>query len=230
MPYVYRDDGLLVGRNETLARRQLDVAARPILVNGTKPAHLPGPQNDRVVVTHREHWAFPLGKAVRTNDSGAVPDLSARGADPSATNTVGRPLLVEAAKRGYDEIVRALLTKGADSNARSEDGSTALLYAVEAGRVETVKTLVGGGADVNADDVRKRVLAALLQVAPEADPAALKPAIPFRDQIDIDSMDLLNFMTELHEEFGVEIPERDYPKLASLDGCVDFFARATAEH
>jgi acyl carrier protein len=81
---------------------------------------------------------------------------------------------------------------------------------------------------MNADDVRKRILAALVQVAPEAEPAALKPAIPFRDQLDVDSMDLLNLMIRFSEEFGVEIADRDYPKLATLDGCVDYFSRAAA--
>jgi acyl carrier protein len=81
---------------------------------------------------------------------------------------------------------------------------------------------------MNPNDVRTRVLAALQQVAPEADPAAVKPAVPFRDQLDVDSMDLLNFMIRLHEEFGVEIPERDYPKLATLDGCLAYFSKRIA--
>jgi acyl carrier protein len=81
---------------------------------------------------------------------------------------------------------------------------------------------------MSADDVRKRILAALQQVALEADPSALKPTIPFRDQLDVDSMDLLNLMIRLSEDFGVDIPQRDYPKLATLDGCVDYFSRAAA--
>jgi acyl carrier protein len=79
---------------------------------------------------------------------------------------------------------------------------------------------------MSRDDVQKRVLDALLQVAPEVAPDTVKPKIPFRDQFDIDSMDLLNFLIRLHEEFSVEIPERDYPKLATLDGCVDYFFKA----
>ena len=65
-------------------------------------------------------------------------------------NIVGRPVLVEAAKRGCHEIVRALMKKGADPNKRDELGSTALHVAVVAGHVETVKVLAAGGADVNA--------------------------------------------------------------------------------
>jgi hypothetical protein len=150
MPYVYRDDGLVVGWNKTLPRKQLDVEVWQIFVNGKKPSRLPGSQNDKIVVTHVELWTSPLGKAVQKKDMRAVTDLLARGADSNVTNIVGRPVLVEAAKRGYPEIVRALLKNGADPNARGEDGSTALLRAVGAGHVETVKALVAGGADVNA--------------------------------------------------------------------------------
>jgi acyl carrier protein len=50
----------------------------------------------------------------------------------------------------------------------------------------------------------------------------LDPAADFRDQLDIDSMDFLTFVITLHESTGIEIPERDYPKLSSLDRCVAY--------
>ena len=77
------------------------------------------------------------------------------------------------------------------------------------------------------DEIREIVLRALGEIAPEADPTTLEPDVSFRDQLDIDSMDFLNFAIALHEEFGVEIPEADYPKLATLDGCVEYLAAAT---
>jgi acyl carrier protein len=69
---------------------------------------------------------------------------------------------------------------------------------------------------------------ALLGVAPDVDAAALDPARPFRDQFDFDSMDYLNFVTALHRRFGVDIPETDYTKLASLNGCVAYLELAIA--
>jgi acyl carrier protein len=45
--------------------------------------------------------------------------------------------------------------------------------------------------------------------------------VSFRDQLDIDSMDFLNFVIALHKELRIEIPEVDYPKLATLKGCVE---------
>lgn len=72
------------------------------------------------------------------------------------------------------------------------------------------------------DDFRKTVLRLLGEIAPEADLAAVKPDVSFRDQMDIDSMDFLNFVVALHNEFRIDIPESDYPGLATVDGCVRY--------
>jgi acyl carrier protein len=77
-------------------------------------------------------------------------------------------------------------------------------------------------------EIRRAVLELLCNIAPEADPAALRPDVNYREQLDIDSMDLLNFLISLHKHFGVEIPERDYPQLMTLDHCVAYVAAALA--
>jgi acyl carrier protein len=74
------------------------------------------------------------------------------------------------------------------------------------------------------EEIADLVRAALASVAPEAENQPLDPATDFRDQIDLDSMDFLNFIIALHEATGVDIPEKDYPQLASLDGCIDYLA------
>jgi acyl carrier protein len=76
------------------------------------------------------------------------------------------------------------------------------------------------------NDIRSKVLAALTGIAPETDPAQIRPQVSLRDQLDIDSMDFLKFAIALHKEFEVDIPERDYSKLATLDGCVNYLSRA----
>lgn len=73
-------------------------------------------------------------------------------------------------------------------------------------------------------EIRVIVLHVLGQIAPEADMFQIKPNLRIRDQLDIDSMDLLNFVVGLHKELQVEIPEADYPKLVTLNGCVDYLA------
>lgn len=77
------------------------------------------------------------------------------------------------------------------------------------------------------DDIRNTVLRVLMEIAPECNPARIAPAVSLRDQLDLDSMDFQKFVVRLHEELGVAIPERDYPKFATLDSAADYLARKT---
>lgn len=82
---------------------------------------------------------------------------------------------------------------------------------------------------VTDDDVRGVVLDVLAGIAPEAKDTVLDPDSNFRDQIDIDSVDYLNFVIALDEKLGIRIPEVDYPKLSTLNGCIKYLtSRATA--
>jgi acyl carrier protein len=77
---------------------------------------------------------------------------------------------------------------------------------------------------VNADVIRSAIFEALADIAPEADPASVRGDEDFRLALDLDSMDFLNMVIALHERLGVDIPEADYPKLATLDGAVAYLA------
>lgn len=79
---------------------------------------------------------------------------------------------------------------------------------------------------MNEREVRAAVLDALRSVAPEADPATLAGDEPIQDQLDIDSMDFLNFVVGIHERTGVDVPERDYRQMATLDGAMGYVSAA----
>ena len=72
------------------------------------------------------------------------------------------------------------------------------------------------------DAIRNAVLNALTSVAPEIDPSSLNPDDELRQAIDLDSMDFLNFVIALHTSLSVDVPEADYPKLASVNRAVDY--------
>ncbi len=75
---------------------------------------------------------------------------------------------------------------------------------------------------MTTDEIRSTVLKALGSIAPEADLDHISPDVGLREQVDIDSVDFLNFVIALHKALHVDIPERDYPRLATLQGCVDY--------
>ncbi len=60
-------------------------------------------------------------------------------------------------------------------------------------------------------------------IAPEADISTVAGDADLREALDLDSMDILNFVTALHERTGRAIPEADTPRLLTLDGVVAYF-------
>jgi acyl carrier protein len=74
------------------------------------------------------------------------------------------------------------------------------------------------------DEIRNAVFAALRRVAPEVDPVSLRTDVSIRDQVDLDSMDFLNFMLQLHAALGVDVPEAAYREVSTVDGCVAYIA------
>jgi acyl carrier protein len=77
-------------------------------------------------------------------------------------------------------------------------------------------------------EVREKVLAILSTLAPEVDVHTLQEDIRIRDQIDVDSMDFLNFLIEVDAELGVDIPEADYPRLTTLNSIYDYLRERLA--
>ena len=78
------------------------------------------------------------------------------------------------------------------------------------------------------DQLRERVLQSLASVVPELRPAEIDPGVSLRDQLDIDSMDFINFVIELDKSLGVAIPEADYGELSTVNACVAYLERMLA--
>jgi acyl carrier protein len=80
---------------------------------------------------------------------------------------------------------------------------------------------------VNTTDALTTIASALHGVAPEADLGAIDPTGSLQEELDLDSMDFLNLVVAIDERTGIEIPERDYPKVASLDGLVAYLVASS---
>jgi acyl carrier protein len=75
---------------------------------------------------------------------------------------------------------------------------------------------------MNEEELRSQVVAILRTIAPELEEGELRVDRPLRDQVDLDSMDWLNFLVALHERLKVDIPESDYGKLVTLADLVGY--------
>ena len=80
-----------------------------------------------------------------------------------------------------------------------------------------------------ATEVAPAILDIISIIAPDEDLTDVKPDVRLRDQLDLDSMDFLDIVMELRKRYSVEVPEEDYPKLASLDSCEEYLAPLLAD-
>ena len=83
---------------------------------------------------------------------------------------------------------------------------------------------------MNDTALRTTLIGLLQRVAPEVEAATLDEHAPLRDQVDLDSMDWLNFLIAVHERCEVEIPESDYQRLRTLADLVAYVGARRAAH
>ncbi|MBN2024133.1 MAG: acyl carrier protein [Pirellulales bacterium] len=75
---------------------------------------------------------------------------------------------------------------------------------------------------MTGDEIREAVRAILADIAPDEDLSELDENAAFRDQLDLDSMDFLDIVMELRKRYRIQIPEEDYPALASMASTVAY--------
>jgi acyl carrier protein len=81
---------------------------------------------------------------------------------------------------------------------------------------------------MDSQQLRETVMKTLHSIAPEVNPGELAADQPLRDQVDLDSMDWLNFLIGLHDALKVDIPQGDYARLRTLDELMDYLLAKTA--
>ncbi len=81
---------------------------------------------------------------------------------------------------------------------------------------------------MTSDELRALLFQVVKRVAPDSEPERVDPGRAYREALDLDSVDFLNVAIGLHQALGVDIPETDYPKLLTVDGCVAYLAARVA--
>ena len=72
------------------------------------------------------------------------------------------------------------------------------------------------------EDVKEIVLNIIAEIAPDEDLSNVQASVNLREQLDLDSMDFLDIVMELRKQHNIEVPEADYPQLASLESCANY--------
>ncbi len=75
------------------------------------------------------------------------------------------------------------------------------------------------------ETIKTAILEEIDRIAPGSAPPTLDADADLRDACDLDSMDVLNLVTALHERLHVDIPEADLDEVATLNGAVAYIER-----
>ncbi|MGB8314216.1 MAG: acyl carrier protein [Aestuariivirga sp.] len=81
---------------------------------------------------------------------------------------------------------------------------------------------------MTTEELTELVKRTLYEVAPDLRGEVMDPRLRWNDQFEFDSMDFQNFVSGLHRATGLELPEKDYPRLTSLDRAVAYLAEKLA--
>ena len=77
---------------------------------------------------------------------------------------------------------------------------------------------------MTSDEIRTTLLTCLSDVAPEIGDEEIEDDADLRDELDLDSMDILRWVQGIHKALGVEIPEEDYGKITSIEDAITYVA------
>ena len=77
---------------------------------------------------------------------------------------------------------------------------------------------------MNQAEAKALIFELLGAITPEAEFDRLPGGAQLRDELDLDSMDFLDFIAAVHERTGINIPEAEYGRLATLDDAVAYLA------
>ena len=71
-------------------------------------------------------------------------------------------------------------------------------------------------------EIREEIIDILGDIAPDEDRSDSQDDVPFREQMELDSMDFLDIVMELRKRHRVQVPEEDYAQLASMQSTVTY--------
>lgn len=75
------------------------------------------------------------------------------------------------------------------------------------------------------DGIKRALMDALSQVAPESSATAIDASMNLQDQLDLDSVDILNYIIRVQKILNVEIPNQDFPKFLKMDDTVPYLVK-----
>ena len=78
------------------------------------------------------------------------------------------------------------------------------------------------------EQITRAIIDQILEIAPDIEEHDIVPDQNLQRSLEIDSFDFLKILTALNDILGVEVPERDYAKVDTLEHMTHYFAQNLA--
>ena len=75
------------------------------------------------------------------------------------------------------------------------------------------------------EQIKKAIIDQILEIAPDIDKNDIIPDKNIQRSLEIDSFDFLKMLTALNDILGVEVPEKDYAKVDTIDNMTQYFVK-----
>lgn len=76
---------------------------------------------------------------------------------------------------------------------------------------------------MNKEEIKSAIIKNILDIAPDIEESEIEANENIQSSLEIDSFDFLKILTAMNEQVGVEVPESDYAKVASLESMAEYF-------
>ena len=75
---------------------------------------------------------------------------------------------------------------------------------------------------MNTQEAKKTIFEVLSNIAPEVNPTSVDHHLDLTEQLDLDSMDYLNWLLGISEASGIDIPQRDVSEFLTIEGAANY--------
>ncbi len=72
------------------------------------------------------------------------------------------------------------------------------------------------------DEIKATIIEVLTEIDDTIEADSLKDDVPFREQLELDSMDMLDVVLGLRRRYKLPIPESDYVHLQTMNSTVEY--------
>jgi acyl carrier protein len=81
-----------------------------------------------------------------------------------------------------------------------------------------------GSINMDYQTIRKEIIDIIADIAVDKDLSDLDDNVKLKAQLRLNAKDFLDVVTELKKRYSIEVPVKDYRKLATIRSCIEYLS------